>query len=94
MEFFHRTLNKPQIPLLFNLDGTECKVFFDLKTTGWKQHSNSFNRYVIPSMEIQIEVSKITGITYSHGTNKMYVLGEIVEHVSLHKALLDFIHFY
>ncbi|CAG2250117.1 unnamed protein product [Mytilus edulis] len=58
-----------------------------------KSYSNSFNRYVIPRVDIQIEASKITGITYSHGTNKMYVRGQIVEPVSLHKALLDFIHF-
>ncbi|CAG2195904.1 unnamed protein product [Mytilus edulis] len=93
-----------EIPLPFNLDGTECKVFFDLETTGLgrnsdiiqiaaKSYSNSFNRYVIPRVDIQIEASKITGITYSHGTNKMYVRGQIVEPVSLHKALLDFIHF-
>ncbi|XP_052071133.1 uncharacterized protein LOC127709568 [Mytilus californianus] len=93
-----------EIPLPFNLDGTECKVFFDLKTTGLgrnsdiiqiaaKSNSNSFNRYVIPRVDIQIEASKITGITFSHGTNKMYVRGDIVEPVTLHKALLDFIHF-
>ncbi|CAC5358290.1 unnamed protein product [Mytilus coruscus] len=93
-----------EIPLPFNVDGTKCKVFFDLETTGLgrnndiiqiaaKTNSNSFNRYVIPRVDIQIEASKITGITYSHGTNKMYVRGEIVEPVSLHKALLDFIHF-
>ncbi|CAC5379292.1 unnamed protein product [Mytilus coruscus] len=93
-----------EIPLPFNLGGTECKVFFDLETTGLGRHSdiiqiaakansNSFNSYVIPRVDIQIEASKITGITYIHGTNKMYVRGEIVEPVSLHKALLDFIHF-
>ncbi|XP_052065212.1 uncharacterized protein LOC127705004 [Mytilus californianus] len=93
-----------EIPLPVNLDGTECKVFFDLETTGLgrnsdiiqiaaKSNSNSFNRYVIPRVDIQIEASKITGITYSHGTNKTYVQGDIVEPVTLHKALLDFIHF-
>ncbi|CAG2241005.1 unnamed protein product [Mytilus edulis] len=93
-----------EIPLPFNLDGTECKVFFDLETTGMgrnsdiiqiaaKSYSNNFNRYVVPRVDIQIEASKITGITYSHGTNKMYVRGQIVEPVSIHKALLDFIQF-
>ncbi|XP_063442462.1 uncharacterized protein LOC134722766 [Mytilus trossulus] len=46
--------------------------------------------YVVPRVDIQIEASKIIGITYSHGTNKMYVRGQIVEPVSIHKALLDF----
>lgn len=62
----------------------------DIIQIAGKEHTNSFNRYVIPSVDIQIEVSKITGITYIHGTNKMYILGEIVEPVSLHTAPLDF----
>ena len=93
-----------EIPLPLTIDGTETKVFFDLETTGLgrksdiiqisaKANEKSFNRYVIPNVEIDIEASRVTGITYSHATHKMYVHGEIVEPVSLHKALIDFIYF-
>ncbi|CAG2213785.1 unnamed protein product [Mytilus edulis] len=76
-----------------NLETTGLGRNSDIIQIAAKSYSNSFNRYVIPRVDIQIEASKITGITYSHGTNKMYVRGQIVEPVSLHKALLDFIHF-
>lgn len=98
------TVNPPQIPQQIIISGSESKVFFDLETTGLGRNSditqiaakngdNVFQRYVIPMVDIQIEASRVTGITYSQSTNIMYVHGEKVEPVSLHKAMLDFLEF-
>ncbi|VDI29330.1 Hypothetical predicted protein [Mytilus galloprovincialis] len=92
------------IPPPLKIDRTESYVFFDLETTGLGRKSDitqiaaltngkKFQRYVIPRVEINIEASKVTGITYSHSTNTMYVRGQKVEPVTLQKALLDFISF-
>ncbi|CAC5422264.1 unnamed protein product [Mytilus coruscus] len=98
------TENVPQIPQQIIISGSESRVFFDLETTGLgrnceitqiaaKVGENVFQKYVIPRVDIQIEASRVTGITYSQSTNIMYVHGENVEPISIQKALLDFLEF-
>ena len=93
-----------EIPSPLRLDGTESTVFIDLETTGFgkkadiiqiaaKTNTNCFNKYVIPTVEIDLDASKVTGITFNFGTNKMYARRVEVEPVQLHKALLDLIDF-
>ena len=98
------TENTYQIPHLMTISGSESRVFFDLETTGLGKNSEIaqiaakvdegvFQKYVIPRVDIQLEASKVTGITYSHSTNIVYVHGEKVEAISIQKALLDFLEF-
>ncbi|CAC5399333.1 unnamed protein product [Mytilus coruscus] len=94
----------PKVNEASNLSpGSESRVF-DLETTGLgrnceitqiaaKVGENVFQKYVIPRVDIQIEASRVTGITYSQSTNIMYVHGENVEPISIQKALLDFLEF-
>ena len=98
------TENTYQIPHPMTISGSESRVFFYLETTGLgknrditqiaaKVDEGVFQEYVIPRVDIQLEASKVTGITYSHSTNIMYVHGEKVEAISIQKALLDFVEF-
>lgn len=84
------------------ISGSESRVFFDLETTGLGKNSDIiqiiakvgevvFQKYVIPMVDIQLEASKVTGITYSHSINIMYVHGEKVEAIFIQKALLEFL---
>ncbi|XP_052098489.1 uncharacterized protein LOC127733178 [Mytilus californianus] len=87
------TENVPQIPQQIITSDSESKVFFDLETTGLGRNcditqiaakigENVFQKYVIPRVDIHIEASRVTGITYSQSTNIMYVHGEKVEPIS------------
>ncbi|XP_071138451.1 uncharacterized protein [Mytilus edulis] len=94
-----------EIPSPSTINDSDNFVFFDLETTGLSRNSditqiaaacgsNTFQRYVIPRTEISQEASAITGITFSHSTNKMYVNGTLVETCSVEQSLLDFIDFF
>ncbi|XP_052101228.1 uncharacterized protein LOC127735165 [Mytilus californianus] len=93
-----------EIPSPLTINESDNFVFFDLETTGLSRNSditqiaaacgsNTFQRYVIPRTEITQEASTITGITFLHSSNKMYVNGTIVETCSAEQSLLDFIDF-
>ena len=77
------TENTYQIPHPMTISGSESRVFFDLETTGLGKNSEIaqiaakvdegvFQKYVFPRVDIQLEASKVTGITYSH-SYKYYV---------------------
>ncbi|CAC5378383.1 unnamed protein product [Mytilus coruscus] len=93
-----------EIPSPLTINESDNFVFFYLKTTGLSRNSDitqiaaacgshTFQSYVIPRTEITQEASTITGITFSHSSNKMYVNGTIVETCSVEQSLLDFIDF-
>ena len=98
------TENTYQIPHPMTISGSESRVFFYLETTDLGKNSDItqidakvgevvFQKYVIPRVDIPLAARKVTGITYSHSTNIMYVHGEKVEAISIQKALLDFLEF-
>jgi DNA polymerase III alpha subunit (gram-positive type) len=71
------TENTDQIPHPMTISGSESRVFFDLETTGLGKNSDItqiaakvgeavFQKYVIPRFDIQLEASKVTGITYKY----------------------------
>lgn len=93
-----------QIPSPLTLSHLDKYIIFDLETTSLSRNSditqlaavsgpNLFQRYIMPRCDISNEASKITGISFSHATNKMYLNGREVETCSIQQALLDFIDF-
>ena len=76
-----------------NTGNTENTENSEITQIAAKVGEGVFQKYVIPRVDIQLEASKVTGITYSHSTNIIYVHGEKVEAISIQKALLDFVEF-
>ncbi|CAC5383606.1 unnamed protein product [Mytilus coruscus] len=90
-----------QIPSSLTLSNTDKYVVFDLETTSLSRNSditqlaaasglNLFQRYIMPRCDISNEASKITGISFCHATNKMYLNGREVETCTIQQGLLDF----
>jgi lipoate-protein ligase A len=82
-----------QYELNTNTGNTENTENSEITQIAAKLGEGVFQKYVIPRVDIKLEASKVTGITYSHSTNIMYVHGEKVEAISIQKALLDFLEF-
>lgn len=93
-----------EIPKFLEFDHSCELVVFDLETTGLGRKSDiteiaacageeSFQNYVIPRCNITSEASRLTGITFCHETNCMFLNGKAVSSEHIQDALLNFITF-
>ena len=81
------------------------KVYFDLESTGledtaeitqisaWYSTENAFNKYIMPTKNIQKAASELTGlaIKYVHGERRMFLNDKEVEAVPANAGLITFI---
>ncbi|CAC5424737.1 unnamed protein product [Mytilus coruscus] len=74
-----KTINESDNFVIFYLKTTGLSRKIDITQIAAACGSNTFQRYVIPRLEITQEACTITGITFSHSSNKMYLIGTIVE---------------
>ena len=103
-EYNYNETNCDEIPTYLALSGNESYITFDLETTGLSRNSeitqiaasvnnDSFQSYVLPRCQISTTASKVTGLSYNQGTDKLYLRGTEVKAVPIQSALLDFIDF-
>ncbi|XP_033725277.1 uncharacterized protein LOC117315239 [Pecten maximus] len=91
------------IPDPIKLQNFNDFVTFDLETTGFgycditqiaaSVGSSKYQSYVYPRCQISVEATKVTGMSHSIATNKLYLHGKEVQGKCIRTALLDFIDF-